>query len=351
MGDRGLAVKKSMSSPLPGRSDADRSFLVELGSARSAVLAQAQSANDVLPIRNLQPGQDAWAYEDGEIQVLISVPPSDEENHSGFQLLGPGVFATAAMLAVADGPLPFGDLAGAVLLVGAGVGGALAISNSGRFAPGAGELAAPSEFGKISPNEAEVLFGVQPQEKPPTFDQRPSSRPREVANVTRVLTNPVSDDLRVPPHSGSPRTENLSLPYLETERSRLGGERSDKTPVEPIGKTLTAADINRIASILVEGHAFEKHLSEFNEIGINTKDELKLHLKNILQNIGLTSQEKTVNNVRYVYDVNSNTLIAFDAETGYGITTYRPTGGARHYYDLGDRKRKDGRRGQQQFRD
>jgi hypothetical protein len=115
-------------------------FSLDLGRAREATkLAQAH-VDDGRPIVN-HPAEDQWVDEDGTIELTVTAPAYDgeeaapaERKSSLFGLVNPGVFAVAGVLAAADGPLVFGDVAAGALLMGAGLASAVAAFNSGRFA-------------------------------------------------------------------------------------------------------------------------------------------------------------------------------------------------------------------------
>ncbi|MCG6122513.1 MAG: hypothetical protein MEP57_07380 [Microvirga sp.] len=203
----------------------------------------------------------------------------------------------------------------------------------------AGQLSG-SQIARINPAEADRMFGLRPQEAPPNLPIR-SSFPS--ANSPRagdgVLVNPGAPDMQFPRHTGSGRrTENLSPPHMEAERPKLRGERGGSGQPQPLGSTLSADDIRRIASGLVSGHAFDKHFHEFQDLGITTPEQLHAHVSNVLANMGLTSQTKVVDGKRLVYDPDSNTILIFHSQTGNAVTMFRPENGARYYYDMGKKK-------------
>ncbi len=75
------------------------------------------------------------------------------------------------------------------------------------------------------------------------------------------------------------------------------------------------------AEEIVNGHAYDKHIGEFADLGISTREQLQSHVEHVLENptdIRYYSDNRTV----YI-DRNSNTVVIRNGSNGES-TTFRP---------------------------
>ena len=72
----------------------------------------------------------------------------------------------------------------------------------------------------------------------------------------------------------------------------------------------SAKDAAKIAETIAGGHALEKHLNEFADLGISTKDDLAKHIESIITN---PTQTKALKNSREAYMHGpTNTIVIYD---------------------------------------
>jgi hypothetical protein len=86
-----------------------------------------------------------------------------------------------------------------------------------------------------------------------------------------------------------------------------------------------ADKLTTIASKIASGHAFDKHILEFSNLGIKTHEELMQHITIVLQNP--TRSGNLERNRSYVYDSKTNTLVVMDSGHIDSGTIFRPIEG------------------------
>jgi len=203
---------------------------------------------------NLPPGQEAWEDDEG-ITILIIAPAPEKSKPSGPSLFGPGVLAAAGAFALVDGPLPFGDVVAAGLLVGAGVASALAAIDPGRFAAISHE-----DFEEGDRGVRSDLFpdaGVEEIEAGAT----PPQRDDDLGDPNAAAKRPgpeIAFDMRMPPRS----RVDFAIPFMALQPNSVRDLPNPNPDVE------TGGDLDSLNETEVSGTT---------ELGQQSKERMQLY--------------------------------------------------------------------------
>jgi hypothetical protein len=91
----------------------------------------------------------------------------------------------------------------------------------------------------------------------------------------------------------------------------------------------------KIASKISDWHAFEKHIWEFKEFGIKTKDQLSDLVQNIMKKTDGTKDMKNLSNWRSAYwDDKTSTIVIHDPKSKDFWTVFRPEDWKDYFFNL-----------------
>ncbi len=111
--------------------------------------------------------------------------------------------------------------------------------------------------------------------------------------------------------------DKLSLPKFLEEVKVVA--RESKLKREALERTALLASA---AAKIGSGHAYDKHISEFADLGIFTKSELVDHIIMVMNNSTHTGKLERDREFFYISD--SNTLVIVDKNSIDGGSTFRP---------------------------
>ena len=101
------------------------------------------------------------------------------------------------------------------------------------------------------------------------------------------------------------------------------------------GVAKNAGEIKNISNNIANGHAYEKHITrkqEFEELGINTREQFAQHIENIITNPSAVRQLER-GRTAYWDDDKTGTIVIIDPNNKDGGTAFRPTPGKKYFTD------------------
>ena len=122
----------------------------------------------------------------------------------------------------------------------------------------------------------------------------------------------------------SPRSTGVPI----SEVAAAANTTADVAGADSATNTVNGVKLNNqlTSQAITDGHAFDKHIGEFSDLGITTDTQLQQHVENVINNA--TNTGSLSNGRSYYYDANSNTIViknpnAADAGTTFRIDTTR----------------------------
>lgn len=112
--------------------------------------------------------------------------------------------------------------------------------------------------------------------------------------------------------------------------ANVGENVADTKKALPSSVSLTSKQIKEISSTIASGHAYEKHIGEFKNLGIESPKDFQSHISRIIKN---PSEVRQLKDGRSAYwDSKTATVVIHDPKSRDLGTALRPTDG-KVYFD------------------